>query len=75
MYPNRSGNSSMINQAVQSLKSRNYDCAIKSRKLSECRKNHGIVTRIIKGQAACVQKGVVVHQGSGCGGCRYGGGS
>lgn len=49
-------------------------CVSKAEKLVQCRKNHSIVTRIIKGRSACVIKGhEVVHIGRGCEGCLFDG--
>ena len=39
-------------------------------RIEYCRRNHGIILRIVKGQPTCIRKnGEVVHQGIGCGGC------
>lgn len=46
-------------------------CAEKAERRMHCMREHGIVTRIIQGQPACVQNGVVVHQGKGCFGCKF----
>lgn len=49
-----------------------HSCAAKAEKRMQCGKKHNILTRIIHGMPACVLKGgEVLHEGKGCGGCRF----